>query len=484
MPTEDILSFKPVTVTPVVRCPAEPRFEGDVCGCGPTNLNGPDGEGVYDCLDCGIFFTAESMGNRYWGGTTTIRLGGFKPDASQVASCLSELAKGFPIPVIFNGQALHRPWAFDSGKAFIDTRIGKVHLKGFGPGESWTDSVQELQICLQGLPIYRTKGYWRGDSMVNIVHLDSRQFHARLPDRDKLIDEEDVVKQVKSVVQKEAIAKINALKDTLSPAEFAEGYETLKLWDCLALLNDVPVIPKGVLAYIQHYPIKEGCSPVNLEPAGLVTREDVETGKVTVAELEDIDETGAAPWMYTWHKDMRVYDNPLDKGHWLFQHLVDFTRQEVQVEIVGETHRAYFNGQWVCGDAAFCEKYRLTFADESLEIEGDSMYLEDRGLFVVPKGDASGGVVRQASSYFDEYDNFNESVKDEDEWAFQKFVIANTSPDPAKAIQRLLPSFAGCPKVFGKRFTLALDANGRVVSVEESVEESADDKPAGHGLEG
>ena len=469
MSTADILSFKPVKVTPWVCCPVESRFEGDVCGCGSANVQGPDVEGVYDCLACGMFFTAESIGNRCWAGVTTVRLGGFKPDAYQVASCLSELAKGFPIPVIFNGQAFQRPWALNSGKEFIDTEIGKVCLKGFGSGESWTSSVQELQICLQGLPIYHTKGHWCGDSNVNIVHLDSRQFHARLPDRDKLIDEDLVVNQVKSIVQKEVVKKINALKETLSPAEFAEGYETLKLWDCLALLNDVPVIPKGVLAYIQHYPIKEGCSPVNLEPSGLVTREDVETGKVTVAELESVDdEEGATPWMFAWHKDMLVYENPLDKGHWLFQHLVDFTKQSVQVEMVGETHRAYFNGQWVCGDAAFCEKYRLTFGNDSVDIEGDSMYLEDMGLFIVPKGDASGCVVRQASSYFDEYDNFNESVKDQDEWAFEMFVVANTSANPAKAIQRLLPSFAGCPKVFGKCFTLKLDGEGHVLSVVEA----------------
>ena len=346
-------------------------------------------------------------------------------------------------------------------------------LKGFGTGESWTNPVRDLQICLQGLPIHRTKGYWCGDSMVNIVHLDSRQFHARLPDRDKLIDEDQVVKRVQQVVRPGAIAKINALKETLSPAEFAEGYETLRLWDCLALLNDVPVIPKGVLAYIQHYPIKKGCSPVNLEPArpsgsdSLVTREDVETGKVSVAELEDIDQTGAAPWMYAWHKDVLVYDNPLDQGHWLFQHLVDFNRQPVQVEIIGETHRAHFDGQWVCGDAAFCEKYRLVFGDDSVDIGGDSIYLEDGGLFVVPRGDASGCVVSQANSYFDQHDNFNESVKDEDEWSFEKFVVANTSANPAKALQRLLPSFSGCPKVFGRRFMLELDGDGKVRSVSE-----------------
>jgi hypothetical protein len=419
MPTGEILSFKPVTVTPAVRCPAEARFEGDICGCGSANVNGPDGEGVYDCGDCGIFFTAESIGKTCWDGVTTVRLGGFKPDAGQVASRLAELAKGFPIPVIFNGQALHRPWALDSGKEFVDTRLGKVCLRGFGAGEDWTQSVEELQICLQGLPVYRTQGYRCGDSMVNIVHLDSRQFHARLPDRDKLIDAEDAVMQVQGAVKQEAARKIRALKESLTPGAFAEGYRTLLKWGCIDLLNDVPVIPCEVLAHIQHYPIKEGCSPVNLDRAGPVTREDVENGKVIIAELEDFDQLGAPAWMYAWHKGMLVYNNPLDDGHWLFRHRVDFNRQPVQVEIIGETHRAHFDGQWVCGDAAFCEKYRLTFGDDSVDIGGDSIYLEDEGLFVVPKGDASGGVVGQASSYFDQHDNFNESVKDEDEWSFE-----------------------------------------------------------------
>jgi hypothetical protein len=43
-----------------IRCPAKARHEGDVVGCGSTNIDGPDFEGLYDCLDCGIWFNAES----------------------------------------------------------------------------------------------------------------------------------------------------------------------------------------------------------------------------------------------------------------------------------------------------------------------------------------------------------------------------------------------------------------------------------------
>lgn len=44
---------KPVT------CPVRPRFDGDIVGCGSAHLSGPDTEGYYDCLDCGIFFTVD-----------------------------------------------------------------------------------------------------------------------------------------------------------------------------------------------------------------------------------------------------------------------------------------------------------------------------------------------------------------------------------------------------------------------------------------
>lgn len=44
----------------LLRCPTLPRWEGDLVGCGSTNLIGPDDEGLYDCLDCGLWFAAEA----------------------------------------------------------------------------------------------------------------------------------------------------------------------------------------------------------------------------------------------------------------------------------------------------------------------------------------------------------------------------------------------------------------------------------------
>lgn len=41
-------------------CPTAPTTptgeQHTIIGCGSTNLEGPDFEGLYDCLDCGIWF--------------------------------------------------------------------------------------------------------------------------------------------------------------------------------------------------------------------------------------------------------------------------------------------------------------------------------------------------------------------------------------------------------------------------------------------
>ena len=90
-PTEDLLSFKPVTIKPVVD----------------------------------------------WNGITTITLQGFKPEAQQIENHLQRLAKGFPISVILNSVSLERTRALDAGLQFVNTEIGQVYLNGLSDEENW-----------------------------------------------------------------------------------------------------------------------------------------------------------------------------------------------------------------------------------------------------------------------------------------------------------------------------------------------------------
>lgn len=40
-------------------CPTSCRFEGDIVGCGSSNVAWDESDELYDCFDCGLFFNRE-----------------------------------------------------------------------------------------------------------------------------------------------------------------------------------------------------------------------------------------------------------------------------------------------------------------------------------------------------------------------------------------------------------------------------------------
>lgn len=445
-------------------CPFGLGFLSAIFACGAISVDSKGGRFSANTAEL-LSFQPVAIKPVDWQGITRLTLTQFKPEADQVEPQLRRLARGFPIKVRFNGVSLDRLRAVNSTLPFIETELGELYLYGLSQGEDWLRQSEYFHLYLQGLPVYHSH-HERDPG--HVIHLDSRRFFARLPDRDKLIDEAQVIAEVKQVLQREARQRLEAIKNQLSAVAFLQGYDTLKTYRCLDLLNDVPLLPQQVLAIIQDYPIKEGCSNVNLtavsEP---VSRSDVENGLVKVADLDDLDEVGALRWMFAWHRDYRVFRPGLDAKHWLFSYLVDLNGPAITLDILNETHRAFFAGQWVSGQAVFCEQYRLTLNGESVDIDHDAVYDEDQDGFIVPNRESSGLVVCQASSYYDEWDTFMESAKEADEWDFHNFVVANTADKPADALQRLLPTFGSCPALFSRTFQIVLGNDGDVVTVAE-----------------
>jgi len=39
-----------------VVCPSSARQTDDIVGCGSANVGSPDDEGLFDCMDCGMYF--------------------------------------------------------------------------------------------------------------------------------------------------------------------------------------------------------------------------------------------------------------------------------------------------------------------------------------------------------------------------------------------------------------------------------------------
>jgi hypothetical protein len=104
-------------------------------------------------------------------------------DLPDLGNRIESLCLGFPVEVLFNGKLLARP--FDvANLTTMASPIGTVYLSGMQDGKYSYNAL----VFLQGFCVMKPN-YGSFDE-ANVVHLDSRQFMARLPDRDKLIDED------------------------------------------------------------------------------------------------------------------------------------------------------------------------------------------------------------------------------------------------------------------------------------------------------
>ncbi len=426
--TEEVLAFKPVAITPV----------------------------------------------EAWNGITTLTLHDVDLDYDKMAVELKRLACGFPIPVIFNGENLARLAALDSGLEFVMSDIGAVYLHGL---EEPMGAVYEFDVFLQGLPIYRSHPY---PSARHIIHLDSAQFHARLPDRDKLLDEAEVIQQIKAMLAVEIEKRLLSLKDHSAAEDFVRFYEMMRHWHLLALLNDVSVVPVEALTEINDYPVCDTdiFDEFELRVNKAMSRTDLEARGVVSID-DDIHDEGAARYLFARAKDYLIYSGQLDSGHWLQSLVRDLSTEALSIELINETHTAQFQGSWRWVTVRFCDAYRIKLGNDWVEITEDAFYQGyDNGEEVIlPKGDSSSQVLAQISSYRNEFDEFQQLSYESDCDAFVSFVVANTATDPAQAMKRLLPDFCGCPSLYGKMFSLTLDENGKVEAV-AALANSVDALPA------
>jgi hypothetical protein len=96
--------------------------------------------------------------------------------------------------------------------------MGTVHLTGTRDGKFSYNTM----VFLQGFCVMKPN-YCPFDE-VNVVHLDSRQFMARLPDRDKLIDEDVQRKRIDTELKACWRQTLEVAKTQLSPERFVEIY--------------------------------------------------------------------------------------------------------------------------------------------------------------------------------------------------------------------------------------------------------------------
>lgn len=376
---------------------------------------------------------------------------------------IERLCVGFAIEVWLNSQPLPRPLALTQLQTET-TPLGQVFLLGRDDGWSSTD----LMVFLQGFCVWRSP--FSVSSQVNVVHLDPSQFLARLPDRDKLLDEALQLPCIKATLQEcwgQVLRdRLQELGETLFLQRY---YHSVQRWEQWPLLNALSVLPDALCQRIEGYPqqsepeLEQYLQPCTA-PLG---RQAIEQGAVQVVSLDPLDECNAALWMFARASGFVLCDHALlDPQHWVRPHVWALDALPVQVCALGEQQRCEFNGRWVSAPMVLCEVVRISVAEASIDLVDEGLC--HHGVLYIPYHAWSGAVVRQASSYLDEYERYHGDAAEADEMALAQLIQHLRCRDPQHTLQALLAELhlARYPILRGQRFVLGIGDQASSLTVE------------------
>jgi hypothetical protein len=332
-----------------------------------------------------------------------------------------------------------------------------MYLTGTHDGSYSTDTL----VFLQGFCVMRPSHF--DPEEVNVVHLDPKQFVARLPDRDKLIDADDQRERIEACLKSQWRRVLLEAKSTIAAEMFVEAFfRAMSRWGHLDLLNDVPLLPKCLCKRIVGYPIQEGYGEREyLETVQrCLARSDIETGEVTLVELDSVSSENASAWMFARAKGYTVVSAySLHRDHWVHPHVRTVDEAAVSAEALGEQCRATLEGRWVSTEVILCDAVALTLGDDRVVVD-DGVYHE--GTIFIPAGEFSGEAVRQASDFIDEHDQFLDDHCDADCDALAHLIRRLRSRDPKATLDSLLQELKleKYPLLTGRTFRVKV-GNGR-----------------------
>ena len=273
-------------------------------------------------------------------GLTTVELEGV--DLPQLDQLIDRITRGFPLPVVYNGVSQARQHSL-AAMAFTATDIGQVHLWGTEGGEPATASALYLQGLLIGSPDRHL--HWEHQK-VDVIHLDSALFMARMPDRTELIDAEEQGKRIDGAVRQLWRTVLEDMKQKLPPAEFVERYYAVaRRQNLLEVFDDVPVVPRQACSVVIDYPTTADEQERYLQsPDSHPTREEVENGTIRLAAFSPYQKDEShATLMYARAAGLTlVHTYLLGFEHWVTRELRDLDVEDIEVVAVEARRRGAF----------------------------------------------------------------------------------------------------------------------------------------------
>lgn len=398
---------------------------------------------------------------------------------------LTDLVKGFPIPVYFNGQGISRPHALDSRLLFRETDIGTLHLSGWEECQPRSAVLVPILYC-QGLPLRRIS---HPSSTTDVLHVDITRFAARAPDRDVLLNPEEsdaaIVKSIKAQWQ----VRLRQRQTELSPLEFADKYWRM----CVAfkvneLLIGAPVTGSMLSRYVAPQDAVDCDAAQILRPWGQCVLPQDSMPLVTDFQEEycgsEDDPPAPLASIYVMARDFAVLHPAVPESHPGRRRSVDLLDQSLglEYELNKPGKVRDFFGEWIACEIQTCESYAIRFRPtqdcailESIRshlteatISTYSFFDPELQRLIVPAGDGNPGrAVRQVSTFCDEFDYFHREALEADSNTINGIVASLRADSPDDYLAALLASVMPDPTVLADRtFQVKYDGQGRTWNVQ------------------
>ena len=367
-----------------------------------------------------------------------------------VAHACQGFALGYPIPIVLNGVELPRP---DSENlAAPRTAVGTIDIRG---GLS-----RGVRIYLQGFKVFEERHY---ASDPDIVHLDATRWHGKFPDRDRVINEDVMLREVKEARRLLYLERLEAAKARLDPVAFMERWHrTAAELDRLEIFNDINIVPASWFKVFDSLPAHEfsGYSFLadDVREGHGFSRDEIAEGAVVVAKLDsfyagdsDQDDCNTA-WLYAYAAGAQVLSKEIDKDHWLHDMIRVHVDVEARLEAVGPIRSCEADSRrlrWLgpvqiqlCRDAQVrLPGYPPLSIGEAVADGGTSTILvpvgaDEKASYV------SSDVLRQLESYEVE-ERLDNDALEEDERAINEMVRELLTDDPKKRLALSLEAALG-----------------------------------------
>ena len=376
---------------------------------------------------------------------------------------LKILFKGFPIPVFINGEEVKRTHAFNEAEF---EKFGYGSIKFAEEKYSSLNRVESV-IYLQGQQVYSDYGTCTFSNNLNVIHLDDGAFKARLPDRDKLINEAEVVagihNSIKATYSKKALELSELLKnvDAETDMGFIENsFSFIKEWNKPALNNLDYVLgcdfidTDTINLQIGHSENADTNGWYNLQ--GIILKDELEGKTIILHDGTYIDEDEMDAMTYAYLSgDCFVMDYDYDKSHWVTSMVSAHSGQCLLEVKATNTHKTAYNPScWVNTystsdnkyDTSFCEATQLTLVAVNDEISKEvavitndkhSIYSHRMGEFFIIDNDNSAEVLLSAVGYYSEYTH-EEYEEDEELETFRAFIRRNRINSPEELLKEII----------------------------------------------